>query len=131
MIKRLTLAFALAASLASGAAAQEPFWAGAGNLRCDIATSGNCNGATCQPFNVMRILLINLAANQVCASRDGTACGARYYDIASSDQGGRLLLVVRGTGTSYSISADGSLAGAAVVAPTAYVFIGRCRRGDG
>jgi hypothetical protein len=130
MIKRFTLAFAFALSLASAAAAQQdPFWVGAANLRCDIETSGTCNGATCRPFNVMRVLLIDLGANQICASRDGAACGARHYEIASSDQSGRLLVVVRGTGTSYSIGADGSLAGAAVVAPSTHVFIGRCQRG--
>jgi hypothetical protein len=126
----LPLAFVLAASLASAAAAQEPpFWTGASKLRCDIAASGNCDGGSCQPFQIMRIVFVELDGKRVCASRDGATCAARYYAIDTLDQAGRLLIVVRGTGTSYSIAADGTMAGAAVVAPNSYVFRGRCARG--
>lgn len=129
MRKRFTLALALAAALAAPAAAQQPqFWSGASKLRCEIEASGNCDGGSCQPFQVMRIVFVELGAKRVCASRDGTGCQARYYAVDTIDQGGRLLLVVRGTGTSYSIAADGTLAGAAVVSPNTYVFRGRCVR---
>jgi len=129
MTSRFTFAFALALSLSAPAAAQQPpFWSGAGKLRCNIAASGNCDGGSCQPFNVMRIVFVEIDAKRVCASRDGTACHARYYDIDIIEQAGRLLLVVRGTGTSYSIAADGTMAGAAVVSPNSYVFRGRCAR---
>lgn len=129
MTTRFTVAAALATALAAPAAAQQPpFWSGAAKLRCDIEASGNCDGGSCQPFNVMRIVFVELDAKRVCASRDGSGCHARYYDVDTIEQAGRLLLVVRGTGTSYSIAADGTLAGAAVVAPNSYVFRGRCAR---
>lgn len=129
MMKRCTLAIALAISLASAAAAQQPpFWSGASKLRCDIEASGNCDGGSCQPFQVMNVVFVELPAKRVCASRDGATCAARYYTIDTYDHAGRLLLVVRGTGTSYSIAADGTMAGAAVVSPNTYVFRGRCAR---
>lgn len=128
MIKSLSLALALTTSFAAAAAAQQPFWSGAGKLRCNIETSGNCDGGSCQPFEVMRIVFVELLEKRVCASRDGATCGARYYAIDTYDQAGRLLLIVRGTGTSYSIASDGTMAGAAVVSPATYVFRGRCGR---
>lgn len=129
MIKRHSLAIALAASFAAPAAAQQPFWAGADRLKCTIEISSTCNGTTCTPLDVARIVFVELGASRVCASRDGATCAFRYYEVTRSDQAGRLLLVVRGTGTSYSIGQDGRMAGASVVAPQAHVFIGRCEIG--
>lgn len=128
MIKRASLALALTGSFAAAAAAQEPFWAGADKLRCNIEVSGNCDGGSCQPFDVMRIVFVELQQKRVCASRDGATCGARYYEIDTYNQSGRLLLVVRGTGTSYSIAPDGTMSGAASVSPNTYVYRGRCTR---
>ena len=129
MIKRFSLALALATSFAAAAAAQQPFWSGAGRLKCTIETAATCDGATCTPMGVARIVFVELGASRICASRDGAACAFRYYTITQSDQSGRLLLVVRGTGTSYSIAQDGRMAGSSVVAPLAHVFIGRCEVG--
>ena len=103
MIKRLSLALALAAASAAAASAQQgAFWSGADRLKCTI---------------------------DICASRDGTASAFRYYPITQSDPSGCLLLVVQGTGTSYSIGADGRMAGSSVVSPVIYVFVGRCEDG--
>ncbi len=129
MIKRLSLALALATSFAGAAAAQQPFWAGASRLTCTIETAATCNGMSCTPLNVARIVFVELQASQVCASNDGATCAFRYYPVTQSNQSGRLLLVVRGTGTTYSIGQDGRMAGASVVSPQAHVYIGRCEVG--
>ena len=130
MIKRLSLALALTAAFTAAAAAQQAaFWSGAARLKCTIDISSTCDGASCTPLQVAPILFVELGASRICASRDGAACAFRYYTITQSDQSGRLLLVVQGTGTSYSIAQDGRMAGSSVVAPLAHVFIGRCEVG--
>ena len=130
MIKRLSLALALAAASGAAASAQQgAFWSGADRLKCTIDISSTCDGRSCTPLQVAPILFVELGASRICASRDGTACAFRYYPITQSDQSGRLLLVVQGTGTSYSIGADGRMAGSSVVSPVTYVFVGRCEVG--
>ena len=128
MTRPLVLASALTALLAAPALAQQPVWAGADRLRCDIEVANTCDRANCRPFQVLRVVLVDLAARRICASRDGAACAARTYEIEVGDQvqSGRLVVVVRNTGTTYSIAADGTMSGASVVSPVIHVFHGRC-----
>ena len=130
MIKRFSLALAAAIAAAAPAAAQQgAFWSGAARIKCTIEISSTCDGASCTPLQMAPILFVELAQRRICASRDGASCAFRYSAFARSDQAGRLLLVVQGTGTSYSIAQDGRMSGASVVAPLAHVFLGRCEAG--
>ncbi len=128
MIRSLVLASALAALLAAPATAQQPVWAGADRLRCDIEVANTCDRANCRPFQVLRVVLVDLAGKRICASRDGAACAARSYeiDVGNQVQSDRLVVVVRNTGTTYSIGADGTMSGASVVSPVTHVYHGRC-----
>jgi hypothetical protein len=125
------LAAAALALVPSAVSAQQqgaPVWAGASGLHCQVETAATCNAERCAPLQALPTILFDLAAKRACASSAGEGCTTGFQEITLGEYLDRLLLVVSGTGTSFSVASDGAMSGANVQAPNVLTFYGRCRR---